>query len=94
MLQRMAREDFGAVLAFGRQLRDSLLDGQVARGRGLGDLHATVGAGGCLVAQPRVGQEVREARRAHQVPVATLQGEHSSADDLGCSDQSATDILR
>lgn len=74
VLQRVSREHLGAVLALGRQLRDRLLDRQVPRSRDLGDLDAAVGAGRVrLVAETRVSEQVREARRAHQVPVATLQ---------------------
>lgn len=50
-LQRFAGVLFAAELALAGQLGDGLLDGQIAAGRRLGDLHAAVRTGGHLVAQ-------------------------------------------
>lgn len=72
-VERVPRELFPAILALGRQLGDSILDGQIAGGRRLADLDAAVGAGGRLVPQPCVGQHVRKAAGTHKMPVATLQ---------------------
>ena len=47
-----------AVLAERRQLRDGLLDGEVARAQSLADLAAAVRAGGGLILEARVGEQV------------------------------------
>lgn len=76
MLQGVSREDLHAVLAFQGQFRHRLLYREVPGGRCLGDFDATVGAGRVrFVAESRVREQMCEARRAHQVPVTTLQCE-------------------
>lgn len=83
VLKRVAREHLRAVLALRRQLRDRLLDRQVPGGEGLGDVHAAVGTRGGLVPQPRVGQQVIEARGAHKVAIATLKLETEFRECIG-----------
>lgn len=71
-VQRVPRKLLVAVLALGGQLRDGILHGEIPRRRRLRDLHAAIRAGGGLVAEARVRQQVRETTSAHQMPIETL----------------------
>ena len=70
--QCTARHLARAELAGKRQLRDCLLDGQVARALRATDLAPTPRALGRLVLETSVCQQVRQTARAHQVPIGAL----------------------
>lgn len=55
-VQGLAGELLVAVLALVGQLRDRLLHRQVTSGRALGDFHAAIRTGRCLIAQSMDGE--------------------------------------
>lgn len=72
VIDRFVRKLLRAVLTFGRQLRNCLLDRQIARRVVLTDLCTAVRTGGILIAQSSVSQQMREASSAHQMSHGAL----------------------
>lgn len=79
VLQGVARVEARTEAALRGKLGDGLLDGQVAGGRAGRYGHAAVRAGGRLVAQPRVRQQMSKTRRAHKMPICALQGKRTAS---------------